>query len=173
MRAILKYLRLSLFVGGALVGVQVPSFVDQYGQRLESHFLESKTSLANFQRDADNYFNGDLEQLIQHYRKSADPIINDGGESISKLYTRMQFLSKSWLDFNRSLYQRYKYALVSPVTPIRDATWKGYDFAVKLDINGIGWALALGLMLATLVELLLIAILSVIRHPRRRKLKNT
>jgi hypothetical protein len=45
---LMDYLRLVLFVCGVLVGIQVPGFVDQYGQRLEAHQLEAKLSLAEF-----------------------------------------------------------------------------------------------------------------------------
>lgn len=155
MRTILEYLRLGLFVGGALIGVQIPSFVEQYGHRLESHLLESKTSLEGFQLDADKYFDGDIENLIQHYAKNADPVINDGGESIASLNSRSQFLQRSWTEFNASFQQRYWHAFMSPVNTIRTETWAGFDFAVRLDVSAIIWALSLGFILAALIELVL------------------
>ena len=51
MRKILDYLRLLLFTGGVLIGVQVPGFIDQYGKSLEAHLLESSQSLKEFQRE--------------------------------------------------------------------------------------------------------------------------
>ncbi|MBL4673223.1 MAG: DUF2937 family protein [Arenicella sp.] len=155
MRTILEYLRLGLFVGGALIGVQIPSFVEQYGHRLESHLLESKTSLEGFQLDADKYFDGDIENLIQHYAKNADPVINDGGESIASLNSRSQFLQRSWAEFNAGFQQRYWHAFVSPVNTIRAETWAGFDFAVRLDVSAIIWALSLGFILSALIEFFL------------------
>lgn len=155
MRTILEYLRLALFVGGALIGVQIPSFVEQYGHRLESHLLESKTSLESFQLDADKYFDGDIENLIQHYANNADPVINDGGESIASLNSRSQFLQRSWGEFNAGFQQRYWHAFVSPVNTIRAETWAGFDFALRLDVSAIIWALSLGFILSALIELLL------------------
>jgi hypothetical protein len=155
MRTILEYLRLGLFVGGALIGVQIPSFVEQYGHRLESHLLESKISLEGFQLDADKYFNGNIENLIQHYAKNPDPVINDGGESIASLNSRSQFLQRSWTEFNASLQQRYWHAFVSPVNAIRAETWASFDFAVRLDVSAIIWALSLGFILSAVIELFL------------------
>ena len=170
MRTILEYIRLTLFVGGALIGVQIPSLVDQYGQRLESHFIESQTSLEGFQLDADKHFDGNIETLVQYYANNTDPVINDGGESIASLYARSQFLNKSWSQFNAGFYQRYWHAFSAPVESIRDETWKGYGFAVKLDTNGIMWALSLGLILSTLIELCFLCLRGLLRfvtRPRR------
>ncbi len=167
MRTILEYIRLILFVGGAFIGVQIPSFVDQYGQRLESHLIESKTSIEGFQNDAKKYFNGDIEALIRHYASNTDPVINDGGESIASLHSRAQFLTKSWLEFNAGFHQRYWHAFAAPVTTIRTETWGGYDFAVKLNIAGISWALGLGLVLSMLSELILLT-LGALMPTRRR-----
>jgi hypothetical protein len=155
MKTILEYLRLVLFVGGALIGVQIPSFVEQYGQRLESHFLESKTSLEGFQLDADKYFDGDIENLIQHYTNNADPVINDGGDSIASLHSRSQFLQKSWAEFNAGFQQRYWHAFISPVNTIRAETWASFDYAMRLDVSAIVWALSLGFVLSALIELFL------------------
>lgn len=155
MRTIIEYLRLSLFVGGALIGVQVPSFVEQYGQRLESHLLESRTSLEGFQLDADKYFDGNIENLVQHYAKNADPVINDGADSIADLNARSIFLQRSWAVFNAGFQQRYWHAFVSPVTTIRAETWAGFDFALRLDASAITWALSFGFIFSALVELFL------------------
>ena len=152
MRTLLEYIRLTLFVGGAFIGVQIPSFVDQYGLRLESHLSESKTSIKEFQNDADTYFGGNIETLIRHYASNADPVINDGGESIASLHSRAQFLKKSWANFNAGFQQRYWHAFATPVKTIRAETWNGYDFSVKLNIAGISWALGLGLVLSMLIE---------------------
>jgi hypothetical protein len=162
MRTILEYLRLALFVGGALIG-----------HRLESHLLESKTSLESFQLDADKYFDGDIENLIQHYANNADPVINDGGESIASLNSRSQFLQRSWGEFNAGFQQRYWHAFVSPVNTIRAETWAGFDFALRLDVSAIIWALSLGFILSALIELLLQLTAIVIRSIKRSLLGTT
>ena len=176
MKTILEYLRLSLFVGGALIGVQIPSLVEQYGQRLESHLLESQTSLQGFQQDADKYFQGELAKLIQHYAKNTDPVINDGAESIDRLSLRAQFLDQSWSQFNASFQQRYWHAFISPVKKIRAETWNGYDFAVRLDASAIAWALSLGFILSALIEFcfqLILALLGLLRGILFGSAKNT
>ncbi len=169
MRTLIEYIRITLFVGGAFIGVQVPSFVDQYGQRLESHMLESQTSLEGFQADANKYFNGNIETLIQHYAKNADPVINDGGTSIASLYSRAQFLNRSWAQFNSSFQQRYWHAFANPVKTIQTETWEGYDYAIKLDTHGIAWALGLGFLFSALIELCLITLGALLQLSSRSK----
>ena len=85
---LMDYLRLVLFVCGVLIGIQVPGFVDQYGQRLEAHQLEAKQSLGEFQHDANRFFGGDINKLIRHYRQNNDPVFSAGGESIESIYQR-------------------------------------------------------------------------------------
>ena len=155
MKIIKVYTRLLLFVGGALIGVQVPSFVDQYGQRLEAHFLESKTGLNEFQKDADKFFKGDISKLVQHYKNNTDPVFNDGGQSIETLLTRQQLLSNAVIAFNKKFYSPYLHTLSSPIVEIRNETWNSYDYSIKLNASSIAWALASGLIIAIFIDLFL------------------
>ena len=58
------YSRLAVFAVGILLGIQVPSFVEQYNQRIDAHFREVNINLSGFQDTADRLFDGDLEALI-------------------------------------------------------------------------------------------------------------
>jgi hypothetical protein len=63
-----------LFAVGLLLGIQVPSFIDQYQQRIDAHFREVSINITGFQDTADRLFSGDLESLIAYYRKSNDEV---------------------------------------------------------------------------------------------------
>lgn len=155
MKIIKDYIRLLLFVGGSLIGVQVPSFVGQYEQRLEAHLLESKASLNEFQMNADKFFEGDFDKLLKHYQDNSDPVFNEGGKSISNLFSRQEQLNNAMLSFNKTFFNRYFHTLVSPLPDIRDETWKSYDYSIKLNAASIIWALSVGLISAILMDLLL------------------
>jgi hypothetical protein len=152
MKMIMDYLRLILFLGAALVGVQVPSFVDLYGVKLNSHWQESKLSLRGFQDDANQYFDGDLQKLVRHYQSKPDPIIVDGGNNIAVLIDRNTKLKQAISEFNQNFYSRYLHTFYSPISEIQQDTWGSYDYAIKLNTTGITWALALGLIFSTLIE---------------------
>ena len=168
MRKLLEYLRLVLFVGGVLVGIQVPGYVDQYGKRLESHMLESKISLTGFQRDADKYFSGDVQKLIKHYQTNGDEVVKDGGRSINNLYQRNQLLVQAWERFNASNFSPYVQSFVRPMKDISAETWASYSFSIILDIGAILWGLSIGLALSMMVELVLGGLKLIFIRPVRR-----
>jgi len=149
----IEYIRLCLFFGAALIGVQVPSFVEQYGQRLQSHALESNASLGEFQADADRYFDGDIEQLIKHYKNSSDRVFVDGSKSISAISSRNDLLTRSLAQFKANWLSAYQTTFFTPVDDIREEAWANYDHAIRLKPISIAWALGLGALIALLCEL--------------------
>lgn len=153
MTTILSYLRLILFLGGALIGVQIPGFVDQYGKSLESHLRESSVSLQGFQQDADKYFGGDISRLIAHYKHNGDPVFNAGGGSIDTIYQRNTALKVAMLDFGQGRLSAYEQVFVHPVADIRDEVWKNYTYVITLDASAIVMGLLLGFIFAVLVEI--------------------
>lgn len=155
MKKIFEYLRLILFVGGVLIGIQVPSFVDQYGKRLDSHWQESEISLQEFKRDAGKYFSGDIQKLIEHYRKNEDPVVNDGGRSIAKLHDRNQQLADARQRFSQTQFSPYIQTLFEPIAEIRQETWTNYSFTIVLNTFAIVSGLISGLLLSALAELAL------------------
>src|SRR5689334_9919406 len=114
MTTLLSYLRIFLFMGGTLAGVQVPFFVDQYGKGLQSHFLESQRAIGEFQDDANKYFGGSIDALIDHYKKSGDQVFNQGGDSIQAIYSRYLLLKDSLSNFQSSAWNAYSQALYKP-----------------------------------------------------------
>ena len=84
---------------GVPAGVQVPHFVDQYGKALQSHYLKIQQNLAQFQQEADKYFDGDPEKLIGEYKASDDHVFKEGGDSIDTIYQRYQQLQIAHQNF--------------------------------------------------------------------------
>lgn len=158
MATILSYIRMFLFIGGTLVGIQVPFFVDQYGKSLESHFLESQRSLNEFQDDADKYFGGRIDELIGHYKHSEDAVFKDGGASIEAIYNRYLLLKESLAKFRSSAHSAYAQALFSPIEDVSEDVRKNYSYAVKLDPAAVVFGLCSGLLLTVVIESLLRAL---------------
>ncbi|WP_282110948.1 DUF2937 family protein [Shewanella algicola] len=149
---LMDYLRLVLFVCGVLIGIQVPGFVDQYGQRLEAHQLEAKQSLAEFQHDADRFFAGDISKLIQHYRKNNDPVFSAGGESIESIYQRYVALTDALTRFRQHSYSPYQQVILAPQTDIQAEVWKNYSHVILLKPEAIAIGTLLGLLISILCE---------------------
>jgi len=133
MKKIAEYFRLIIFVASMLLGIQAPSFVNQYGKSLESHLRESNLSLQEFQADADKFFSGDMLKLIQHYQKDDDKVFNAGGESIDSIYQRNQILKAASQAFRKDTLSSYLVTLKNPVPDIRDEVRENYTYSIILD----------------------------------------
>jgi|AZIJ01.1.fsa_nt_gi hypothetical protein len=163
MDKIVDYLRLILFTGGVLLGVQVPAFVDQYGKSLKAHLIESSLSLEQFEKDAKRYFDGDLDQLISHYQSNPDPVIQDGGASIDAIYKRNRDLKMAWATFSKSTYSAYSQVLFTPLADIKDEVWRHYTYTIILNKPAIISGLCCGFLLALLVEASVLIITTLVR----------
>ncbi|MCG9698473.1 DUF2937 family protein [Shewanella sp. Isolate11] len=152
MKVVVDYSRLILFVCGVLLGVQVPAFVDQYGQRLQAHTLEAKQNLSEFQRDADRFFGGDINKLIAHYRQNPDQVINAGGDSIKAIYNRYQLLAEALGQFNQNDYSGFKQVAFNPLAEIRDEVWQHFSHSILLDSRAITIGLLFGLLFSLFCE---------------------
>jgi hypothetical protein len=170
MKRLFEYIRLVLFVGGVLLGIQIPGFVDQYGQRLEAHALESTRSLSDFQKDADRFFDGSIEKLVAHYQKNPDQVVQQGGSNINTLYRRQQTLQAAYRAFSASWWSPYTQTFFSPVPDIRTNAVESYDFTVMLNSHAIVAGLIAGLLLGIMLEILLgLPRLIFNRAPRSRR----
>ncbi|MEH6579584.1 MAG: DUF2937 family protein [Amphritea sp.] len=168
MRKIIDYLRLILFMGGVLVGIQVPGFIDQYSKSLEAHSRESTLSLEEFQADANKYFNGDLEKLISHYQSNEDPVFNTGGDSIRAIYSRNLLLGKAVEEFQRTTYSAYIHVFLHPVTQIKNEVWESYSYNILLNESAIISGLSLGVILSAITDLLVLLLISILRTLKRQ-----
>lgn len=152
MKKIMDYLKLAVLILGVLMGVQIPGFVSQYGQNLDARVAESLEGLSQFQQDADQFFNGNIDQLLKHYARNQDPVIVAGGKSIKALVLRNQTLTQAQSDFHQSLYSPYLQVFVSPITEIRQDVWNHYEYKVILNSEAIGIGIGFGLLVLAVFE---------------------
>lgn len=153
MNKILDYLKLAVLILGLLIGVQIPGFVDQYGKNLDARVSESSHSIAEFKKDADKYFDGDIQQLLTHYQSKTDPVIISGGESIGALVSRNEYLLKAQKEFSQSFSSAYIHVFASPVTVVRDDVWSHYTYVVVLNRDAIFISIIVGIIFLSLFEL--------------------
>lgn len=144
-----QYLRMALFVSGVLFGIQFPGLVDQYGKALKARAQESLLSVQAFQDDADRYFHGDLQELVDHYAKSSDVVINHGGGSISSLVKRNLELRRAVDAFYENSISPYWQFTFRPLPEVRRQVVENYTYTVVLNSTAIG----VGVLLAILVTL--------------------
>lgn len=163
MKKIMDYLKLAVLIFGVLIGVQIPGFVSQYGQNLDARVAESSKGLSQFKDDADQFFNGNIDQLLKHYARNQDPVIVAGGQSIKALVLRNQMLTQAQSDFHQSLYSPYLQVFVNPIAEIRQDVWNHYEYKVILNVEAISIGVIFGLMVLSLSELALFILFSLLK----------
>ena len=163
-----SYLRLVLFTAGLLFGVQVPGFIADYSKRVEAHLIEAQQSIKGYNATAQQFFKGDVQALIQHYRESEDPVFRSDADSINTLLTRAQVLQREWLAMQGPWYNRALHVAIAADSDIRKETWNGYTWQVLLAPEVIAWGIVCALLLALLVESFFLMIGWVVNGGRRK-----
>ncbi len=163
-----SYLRLVLFTAGLLFGVQIPGFISDYGKRVEAHLLEAQQSVRGYNATAQQFFKGDVQALIQHYRNSEDPVFRSDADTINTLLTRTQVLEREWLAMQGPWYARAIHVAVAADADIRSETWNGYTWQVLLAPDVIAWGIVSALLLAFLIESFFLIINWVVNGGRRK-----
>ena len=151
---LLSYLRLVLFAAGLLIGVQVPGFLSDYTKRVEAHLIEAQTSLRGFQGTAEQFFKGDLQALVAHYRASDDPVFRSDADSLGALLTRQLALDKQFQAMQGPWYIRFLQVVLAADPDIRKETWNGYSYQILLTPEAMIWGMSGALLLSFGIECL-------------------
>ena len=163
-----SYLRLVLFTAGLLLGVQVPGFISDYSKRVEAHLIEAQQAIKGFNLTAQQFFKGDIQALIQHYRNSEDPVFRQDANNIETLLTRTHVLERQWLGLQGPWYARAWRVATAADPDIRRETYEGYTWQVLLAPEVIAWGIVCALLLALLIETLFLTLAWVVNGGRRK-----
>jgi hypothetical protein len=168
------YLRLVLFALGLLVGVQAPGFIDQYAKRVGAHYSEAQKDFAGFQHNADQYFAGNVEALIAHHQASDDAVFRDEAKTVAAIYARLKKLTLELEAMSGPLPSQMVHVAFYPDKEILNETIAAYSYTVPLNPPAIACGLLVGLLLALLIELVVLAAMGVGRfmmghEPARRR----
>ncbi|MFW9082894.1 DUF2937 family protein [Pseudomonas sp. P2757] len=151
---LLSYLRLVLFAAGLLIGVQVPGFINDYAKRVEAHLIEAQTGLRGFQGTAEQFFKGDIQALVAHYRASEDPVFRSDADSLSTMLDRQLALDKQFQAMQGPWYIRFLQVVLAADPDIRKETWNGYSYQILLTPEAMIWGMSGALLLSFGIECL-------------------
>lgn len=167
-----SYLRLTLFALGLLIGVQVPGFIQAYGNHVEARRLEAQQGLSGFQDTAGRFFKGDLNALVEHYRASDDPVIQSDAGSVAALVGRARLLDREWRIMQGPWYAKAWHVLIGADQDLRRQVWNSYRFQVLLAPDAIVWGICCALLLAWITESVFVLLRQALfpqRYRRRRR----
>ena len=148
-----RLLMLAAAAAALLVGIQIPNFVDQYGKRLDAHYIEVQTNLKPFQAIADQFHSGSLEALISKHRQSDDLTFRAEGDAIEKMVRRLQHLAQEKREMQAPLPQQVAFIVSRADPDLVEETRKSYSFGLLLDQTAVLAGLVCMLVVVVVLEL--------------------
>jgi hypothetical protein len=131
-----RVLLIAAFIAGGLV----PGFIAQYRQRLGGRLDQAELDLAPWQKLADQFHHGDLQQLIQHNLASTDATFEAEGHAIQQLLATVHSLQAAVEALHTNLFAQAAYLVVHADPGLLRATWR--DFVPTFALSGEGLAFA-------------------------------
>jgi hypothetical protein len=160
------YLRLILFCGGLLIGIQIPAVVDQYAKRIDAHLTEALDVFAGFQHTADRYFEGNIQDLISHYQSSNDAVFRNDATNILFISNRVIHLKSEQIALKQSALMRTAHVLFFPDNKVFQHTLEQYSYMILINPQALIWGLISGFLIASFFDCLFYAIAYLLRFKK-------
>jgi len=136
-----------LILLAAVVGAScIPSFIAQYRQRLGGRLDQVQADLAPFQAIAGRSFGGDLSALIRYHLASRDSTFHREGQALQQLVDAAARLRAAVQGLNTDLVHQCLYLLRHPDTQLLRDTWRIYQPGFTLTVQGVEFALVVGVI---------------------------
>lgn len=156
MTAILyRYLMIVVACISLLIGLQIPSFIDQYEKRIDAHLREVTANLQPFQDLADKYFEGDITRLVAMHRNSETPAFREEGAIIEELLFRKHRFEADLAAMNTNLPQKAINVLLHGDRELIDETIAQYSYTVPINQDALVFGAFVAFIMLLFVELLL------------------
>lgn len=155
------------FTVSFIIAMQLPEFIQQYIQRLSGHLNEAKFQLTQFQKIAEEHYQGSLSTMIVRYKENSEQSIKNTGDLIELLSLRIENYQTHLTELTQSDYINTLYQfIVNFDLYIAQTTAQQYALALPLNINAISTGAVLAIVLLIIKELSLIFLRRVIKQPK-------
>lgn len=175
MKALLgTYSRLLLFAGALLLGIQVPSFIDQYEKRIDAHYQEVSANISGFQSTAKLLFDGDIEALIIYYRGSGDEVFERDALSIRLIVDRYNRITAERVAMADNVIATALHVAFAADQEFFNETMGQYSYTVPLNTIAVQWGLSLAILFIIAIDICLFGCAKcagMIGRSRRRKIR--
>lgn len=136
-----------------MLGIQVPSFMDQYSQRIDAHFREVSINISGFQTTADRLFDGDLEALIAYYASSNDEVFESDADSIRLIANRYTRILNERNALQNNAFAVALHVMFAADQEFLDEALDQYSYTVPLNSVAIQWGIALAIFITLTMDL--------------------
>ncbi|GAA4650631.1 DUF2937 family protein [Kistimonas scapharcae] len=167
------YFRLLLFSVCLLTGIQIPGFIDQYQKRIDAHFKEATNNMSGFQATADQFFEGSMQALINHYQSSPDPVFTHDADSVRQIYDRYLMLEREQAALSQPWYRVALHVASRYGNEFFNETLSSFSHTIPMTWQAISWGVALAFLVTIICESLLITFLQLIGVRRKVAMKRT
>jgi Protein of unknown function (DUF2937) len=130
-----------LIVCAVVAGGLLPGFIAQYRQRLGGRLDQARLDLEPWQKLADQFYQGNIDQLIQYHLGSSDPKFYAEGGIIRALVATVQQLQSAVDALHGNLYQQVAYLSLHADASVARATLADWVPTFALSGEGIVFAL--------------------------------
>jgi hypothetical protein len=152
-----------ILLAGVVVAGCVPGFIEQYRQRLSGRLEQVTQDLSPFQAIADREHAGSLAELVRYHLQSADPTFHQEGEALQSMLDAADRLRAMVQGLDTDLAHQFAYLLTHSDNTLLQTTWSDYRPAFALDLQGIIFAILVGVALWGLFLLIWFAVASMLR----------
>jgi hypothetical protein len=125
----------------------IPSFIVQYRQRLGGRLDQVLADLSPFQEIANRYHGGSLTELIRYHLASTDATFHQEGAALQSMVESAERLRAMLAGLDTDLVHQCAYLLLHHDSELLRATWGSYQPGFTLDLQGVVFALAVGVVL--------------------------
>lgn len=144
-----------LFAAGFALAMQLPQFVDHYTQRYGGYHQALVDNLAEYQRNADAHYGGDLDRLIADLHASARPGLREIGDKLQRDRAReLQMREGLAILGHEILAKRLWYLAGHLDVGIATATWAAFTPGLPLSTDALLCGLAGAVLFSGVFNLL-------------------
>jgi len=154
MSILYRYLMVIVACISLLIGVQIPSFVDQYQKRVDAHLREVTVNLQPFQEIANKYFGGDLGKLIELNLNSNAKPLQEEGMAIEKMAKRKLRFEADMAALQTSLPMKALHILQNGDREMIDETRGQYSYSVPFNQDALLFGAGVAIAILIIMELL-------------------
>lgn len=160
MKLIIGLLDRMVLVAAVLLGSSMYGFILSYRQRISGHLEQSLKDLYEFQKIADKYNEGSLESLIETYKVSLDPIMQDTGLAVENIWLSSEKFRILLDGLQGNLFQKITVLMSHYDKAQITATWEIYEPSVIMSVDGLQAAAIIG----GSVWLVFLAIITILKY---------
>lgn len=151
-----------IFVSSLLLGIQLPSFLQQYETRLHAHLMEAEQQLTKYQALADLFFSGDISALIAKHKQSTVPLFAAESIIIEDLVVRVSELQAQQKALQANLVGRLFFLSSQFNKPLFTETEANYNAEIVLNRDAVTVGIVFSLFFTLFVEIILMLMTRII-----------